>query len=304
MNGPSAKISAQAKLNLHLRVLSRDATGYHSIETVFHRIDFADELTISVRGDSRRTLDVSGSDGVRAELGPTESNLAYRAAVSYFEVARWPSGFTIELEKLIPIGAGLGGGSADAAAVLRVFDSLAPEPLAQRELAAIAATLGADVPFLVSDGVMALGWGRGEETLALPPLPQRDLLLLSPDFKIATADAYHWLDADRASSGVAIDDEDSAFRAAAGRFNSWSAVAANSRNDFIGPVAARHPRLLGLFSVLERTIPKFCSMTGSGSTLFGVFDGSVDNIEFESPNDAAAVKTRTSVEVVQPIRMG
>jgi 4-diphosphocytidyl-2-C-methyl-D-erythritol kinase len=281
MNGPAAKISAQAKLNLHLRVLSRDSTGYHSIETVFHRIDYADELRITLSEDSRRTLDVIGSDAIGRDLGPTESNLAYRAAVAYCERASWPEGFTIELEKRIPVGAGLGGGSADAAAVLRVFDSLARDPIGQPELAAIAATLGADVLFLLSDDVMA------------------------PDFKIATADAYRWLDADRASSTVSTSENDvTPFRAAAEMFNSWSAVIANSRNDFIDPVAGRHPRLLGLLTVLERTIPKFCSMTGSGSTLFGVFDGPAGNIEFESAKDATAVRTRTSIEVVQPIRMG
>ena len=305
MNGPSAKISPQAKLNLHLRVLSRDATGYHSIETVFHRINFADELRISVTEDSRRTLDVGASGPAKAELGPTESNIVYRAAVAYCDRAGWPRGFTIELDKLIPVGAGLGGGSADAAGVLRIFDFLAPDPLGPQELAVIAATLGADVPFLLSDDIMALGWGRGDKTLALPPLPQRDVLLLSPDFRVRTEEAYRWLDLDRASSTVSIgENEVTTFSASSEMFNGWNTVIANSRNDFMEPVAARHPRLFGLLSVLERTIPMFCSMTGSGSTLFGVFDRSVDDVEFRSPNDAAAVKTRTSVEVVQPIRIG
>jgi 4-diphosphocytidyl-2-C-methyl-D-erythritol kinase len=305
MNGPSAKISAQAKLNLHLRVLSRDATGYHSIETVFHRIDFADELTISIPEDSRRTLDVRQSPAIGGNPGPTESNLAWRAAVAYCERAEWPTGFTIELDKRIPIGAGLGGGSADAAAVLRVLNFFAPNPMDPLELSTLAATLGADVPFLVSDAVMALGSGRGDEILLLPPLLQSDVLLLTPDFKIGTADAYRWLDEDRASSGVSsTGSEETPFRGAADRFMSWNGVAAHSRNDFIDPVSARHPRLLGLLSILERTVPMLCSMTGSGSTLFGVYDGPVEQVQFEMPRDAERVRTRTSVEVVQPIRIG
>jgi 4-diphosphocytidyl-2-C-methyl-D-erythritol kinase len=169
----------------------------------------------------------------------------------------------------------------------------------------MAASLGADVPFLLSDDVMALAWGRGDNTLALAPLPQRDVLLLSPEFGIATEDAYRWLDADRASSGGSTgQDEDTQFRAAAEKFNSWSAVAANSRNDFLGPVGARHPRLLELLRALEGRNPFFCSMTGSGSTLFGIFDEPLDNVEFESAKDARTVSTRTSTEVVQPIRIG
>lgn len=312
MNGSSARVSAQAKLNLHLRVLSRDATGYHSIETVFHRIDFADELTISISEDSRRTLDVRQSHAIAGNPGPTESNLAWLAAVAYCERASWPTGFTIELDKRIPFGAGLGGGSADAAAVLRVLNFLAPDPIAPPELSTLAATLGADVPFLVSDAVMALGWGRGDETLALPPLLQSDVLLLTPDFKIRTADAYRWLDEDRASSGVssnssgvsANESEETPFRAAADKFNTWNWVAAHGRNDFIDPVSGRHPRLLGLLSILERTMPLLCSMTGSGSTLFGVYDGPVEHVQFEMPRDAERVRTRTSIEVVQPIRIG
>lgn len=305
MNGPSARISAQAKLNLHLRVLSRDSTGYHAIETVFHRIDFADELTVSIREDTRRTLDVRQSHAIAGNSGPTESNLAWRAATTYCERAGWPIGFTIELDKQIPIGAGLGGGSADAAAVLRVLNFLAPDPMAPLELSALGATLGSDVPFLVSDAVMALGSGRGDEILLLPPLLQSDVLLLTPDFRISTADAYRWLDEDRASSGVSsTENEGTPFRAAADKFMSWNGVATHSRNDFIDPVSARHPRLLGLLSILERTIPMLCSMSGSGSTLFGVYDGPVEDVRFEMPKDAERVRTHTSTEVVQPIRMG
>src|SRR5512138_1617082 len=111
MSGPGARIEAQAKLNLYLRVLAKEESGYHSIETIFHRIELADQIAIYAEDDRLRAMDVQGEDA-----GPVESNLAYRAAMAYQAEARWPMGFTIELDKRIPVGAGLGGGSADAAA--------------------------------------------------------------------------------------------------------------------------------------------------------------------------------------------
>src|SRR5215210_4269971 len=108
MSGPAARVHAQAKVNLHLRVLSKEESGFHSIETIYHRIELADELAIRIEADGRRVLDVQGAD-----LGPAESNLAYRAALAYADACGWPPGFSIELDKKIPAGAGLGGGSSD-----------------------------------------------------------------------------------------------------------------------------------------------------------------------------------------------
>jgi len=139
----SAHVAAQAKINLFLDVLERDSSGYHAIETAFLRIDLADEIT--VREAAGRSLDVSGPALPIGGLGPTEKNLAYRAAAAYADATGWPSGFAIELVKRVPTGAGLGGGSADAGAVLRALEALSPAPLGAR-LTDVAAALGADVP--------------------------------------------------------------------------------------------------------------------------------------------------------------
>lgn len=300
MSGPAASISAQAKLNLYLRVLAREDSGYHSIETVFHRIDHADDLTIRIEEDDRRTLDVKGSD-----LGPVESNLAYRAAVAYQDRAGWPAGFTIELDKHIAPGGGLGGGSADAAAVLLTLESLARTPLGEPLLLMIATELGADVPFLVGREVMALAWGHGERTLALAPLPQRDVLLVTPDFRVSSADAYAWLDEDRASIS-----EESRYGnadlllASEDLLASWEALAGFSRNDFIGPVAARHPQIPVLLKALGVTGALFTSMTGSGSTLFAIYERLPDMAVFSGLGGVKLTSTRTAVDVVQPIRIG
>ncbi len=300
MSGPAARISAQAKLNLYLSVLNREESGYHTVETIFHRIDHADELFVQVEDHQQRTLDVVGGD-----FGPVTSNLAYRAAVAYQESAGWPRGFTIELEKQIPSGAGLGGGSADAAGVLRTLDSLAPTPLGERRLLSIAAALGADIPFLVSRDVMALAWGRGERMLALPQLPQRDVLLVVPEFQVATIDAYAWLDRDRSALGGTGECETADLLLATEReLADWHALARLSRNSFLNPVAARHPQIRTLLDQLKKTDAFLCGMSGSGSTLFGVYERPPDAGAMAAFEGAVTTATRTSTQVVQPIRIG
>lgn len=299
MSGPAARIRAQAKLNLHLRILTREESGFHSIETIYHRIDHADELRVCIENDKRRVLDVQGAD-----LGPVESNLAFRAALAYQDECRWPSGFTIELEKKISTGAGLGGGSADAAAVLRALDSLNRKPAGEKRLLAIAASLGSDIPFLVSQEVMALAWGRGERMRGLVPLPQRDVLLVTPDFQVSTADAYSWLDGERPSQGdmgehsasglLIISDEMMA---------TWQAVATLNRNDFITPIANRHPAIRAHLERLKATGSLLCSMSGSGSTLFGVYEVLPEAAALKVFDGATLTPTRTSTSVVQPVRI-
>ncbi len=168
----TARTRAQAKVNLFLRVLAREDTGYHQLETLFQRLELADGVRIRAGpGVTGRTLDVSGADG--DALGPVERNLAWRAAIAFAESAGWPDAFAIELTKEIPVGGGLGGGSADAGAVLRCLNALAPRPLDAGDLLAVAGRLGADVPFLTAEAPLALAWGRGDRMLALPPLPAR-----------------------------------------------------------------------------------------------------------------------------------
>jgi 4-diphosphocytidyl-2-C-methyl-D-erythritol kinase len=300
MSGPAARILAQAKVNLYLRVLTREESGYHSIETVLHRIDHADELTIHAEQARRRTIDVEGAD-----VGPRHMNLAYRAAVAYQDRTGWPTGFTIELVKRIPAGGGLGGGSADAAAVLRTLDSLARNPLGDKKLLSIAAALGADVTFLMSGEVMALAWGHGERMLALPPLPQRDVLLVIPRFPVLTADAYAWLDEDREASGGTGEYETADLLLTSEHvLGSWHALANLSRNSFAKSVAARHPEIHHLLEGLKKTRPLLSSMSGSGSALFGVYDALPTGADLALFAGATTVPTRTSIEVVQPIRIG
>lgn len=300
MSGPAARIQAQAKLNLYLRILTREESGYHSIETIFHRVELADEVVLRVEDDDVRTIDVEGAD-----VGPAESNLAWRAAVAYQQAAGWPRGFTIELDKRIPVGGGLGGGSADAGAVLRILDSLARNPIGQRRLLAIAASLGTDVPFLASREVMALAWGRGERMLGLTPLPQRDVLLVTPDFQVITQDGYDWIDADRQPHGDPMHYSSSDLLLITEQMlASWQSVAKVSRNDFIPSVAQRHPRVKTLLDAFKETGSFLCSMTGSGSTVFGIYDPLPAPTALGAFEGTTMNPTRTADKVVQPVRIG
>ena len=167
--------TADAKVNLFLRVLSREADGYHGIETLFCRLDLSDTLEAR-RTDTRGVeLEVEGH-----ETGPAEKNLAVRAATAVLEATGHRFGVHLLLTKRIPVGAGLGGGSADAAAALSLVNQLAGNAIPRAELLHHAARLGADVPFCLSGASLALAWSHGERMLALPPLPPAPVLLLTP----------------------------------------------------------------------------------------------------------------------------
>ncbi|MHB1311686.1 MAG: 4-(cytidine 5'-diphospho)-2-C-methyl-D-erythritol kinase [Gemmatimonadaceae bacterium] len=277
MSGPrTARVRAQAKVNLSLRVLAREAGGFHQIETVFQRLALAD--TVTVRASATRSLDVTwDGPGAAPDLGPVEQNLAWRAAEAYAAVARGPNGFAIEIAKRIPVGGGLGGGSADAAAVLRALDALAATPLGDAALIGIAARLGADVAFLASHSELALAWGRGDRMLDLPPLPAAEVLLAVPPFGVNTAQAYAALAAHRAGAGAAAGANTGAAAVPGAVWRSprslgnWSAIAADAVNDFEPVVFSLHPELATIraqLAALPRAV--FAMMSGSGSTLFAV----------------------------------
>lgn len=252
---------ARAKLNLFLRVFARESDGYHNLETLFAPIELADTLTARRIEGAGVSLQVTGPD-----LGPPEQNLAVRAAQAALASLRSPFGVELALEKRIPVGAGLGGGSADAAAALELVNQLAGNAIPRAELLQIAARLGADVAFCLSGMPLALGWGHGERMMALPALPPAPVLLVSPPVPVATAEAYRWLDESRhqpRGRGTVLLDP--------GALSNWSDIARMAGNDFESVVFAHRPEVRAAFEALARTGPLLCRMTGSGSTLFAVY---------------------------------
>ena len=266
MNTQEARVEAQAKLNLLLRIVGREDSGYHQIETLFCRITLADSVSVRVTPKDRSLL--CRGERLPAEgLGVPERNLAWRAAAAYADATGFPSGFQISIEKRIPVAAGLGGGSADAGAVLRALNALNPDPAPVATLLQLAASLGSDVPFLTQeDATLALAWGRGDRMAPLPGLPASAVWLLVPDATVNTAEAYRWFDEAGSPSGAAVIPR--------AQFGTWEGVASVAANDFEPVVSERIPRLGRLLAMLRNDELKgllgptgTILMSGSGSTI-------------------------------------
>lgn len=258
---------AHAKINLFLRVLSREESGYHGIETLFARISLADSVTVAeAEGRRGATLTSEGE-----ECGPPAENLAIRAAELVLDATGNRSGITIHLVKRIPAQAGLGGGSSDAAATLEATNQLLGNPIPRHELLQLGSKLGADVPFFLSGAALALGWDRGDRLFRLPALPPAPGLLLIPPVGIRTADAYQWVDGARAEAGrrgaLALDLEG---------VQSWGSIARMAGNDFESVVFGRQPKIREAFEQLVGTQPLLCRLSGSGSALFAIYRSARD----------------------------
>ncbi len=180
---------ACAKLNISLDVTCRRDDGYHEMAMVMQTVSLCDELTLR-RNDSGR---ISASCNLHF-IPSDERNLAVRAARRYFEaVGESRQGLQIDIRKNIPVGAGLAGGSSDAAAVLRGLNTLWGGPLSRTELEELACSVGSDVAFCVAGGT-ALARGRGELLTDLPPLPDCRFVICKPDFSISTPELFRKLD--------------------------------------------------------------------------------------------------------------
>jgi 4-diphosphocytidyl-2-C-methyl-D-erythritol kinase len=254
-------LSAYAKINLFLRVLSRNDDGYHSLETLLCLVSLADTLTAERREGRGVTIEVTGAD-----LGPAERNLALQAAVSVLHATGNRFAIHLTLTKRIPVRAGLGGGSSDAAAALHAANRLAGDAIPRHELLQVAARLGSDIPFFLTGAPLALAWSRGERMLRLPPLPGAPALLLTPRIPIATGEAYGWLDSAKHSGGgrgaVALDLD---------ALSRWGDIGRMAGNDFESVVFGRHGEIRSAFEALVATRPLVCRMSGSGSTLFAIY---------------------------------
>lgn len=291
---PAARVQAQAKINVWLRVTGQRPDGFHDLHTLFQRIALADDVVVRTDARRSRTIDVAGPRLPAAGLGPAERNLAYRAAEAYQARAGWPRGFAIELTKHIPVGGGLGGGSADAGAVLRALNAMCPTPLGAADLHAVAAPLGADVAFLAGENAAAIGTGRGDQLAAFEsPSPEAELLLVVPRFAIATPDAYRWLRERGAHQPFDVSDT---ARTASPTGARWKTL--DHGNTFEQVVEARYPELRAWREALEARGAAIARLSGSGSTVFGLFDGGlpdVSGLRF----DAEVIRSRTASRVVQ-----
>lgn len=251
---PSRRVSVKAfaKVNVTLRVLGVRPDGYHELRTVFQALALHDRLTLDV---------VPGPFRIETDDPhcPTDrTNLVWRAAELVWRAARrpgTPAGVRVRIAKRIPVQAGLGGGSSDAAAALRALSSLWAPGLDGPQLARLGATLGADVPFFFTGGT-ALGLERGDRLFALADAPPAFVALARPDFGVATADAYRWFDTEARRRPRAS--------APAGPYG-------DGGNDLERAVAARHPAIRRLVKGLMGHGAEWAAMSGSGSVCFGLY---------------------------------
>jgi 4-diphosphocytidyl-2-C-methyl-D-erythritol kinase len=287
---------AHAKINLLLRILAREANGYHGIETLFQRLALHDVVHVAV-GTAPSSLHCHGPAMPTGGLGPVEQNLAWRAAAAYTQAAQWPVTWHIEIEKHIPVGGGLGGGSADAAAVLRALEAMCPTPIGQPALLAIAGTLGADVPFFVTDASRAWAWSRGDRLLPLAPLAEMAVTLVAFDEGVHTGRAYGAFAAAREAAGHAV----TAWSYAPHVFDTWSSIAAEAVNDFEQVVPALHSGVGAVLPVLRdlaaalraQGVPAVGLMSGSGATCF-VLHPADTRVAPALPSGARLVVTTTA----------
>ena len=252
---------AYAKLNLSLDVTGRRADGYHDLAMLMQTVSLCDELRLRFREDGQ----VRAGSNLRF-IPSDERNLAVRAALRYLEAVGDPGrGLQIELRKQIPVGAGMGGGSADAAAVLRALNRIYENRLNRRELEELAQQIGSDVAFCVAGGT-ALAEGRGEKLTDLPDLPDCSFVICKPSFSISTPELYKKLD----SAPVRIHPDTPGLLTAV-RAGDLSALCRRMYNVFEEIDDRRLRTVAELKSRLLDHRAMGAMMTGTGSAVFGVF---------------------------------
>ena len=268
----SVKENAYAKINLYLDVIAKRDDGFHDVKTVMHTVSLADEVTVSVKPSSKTDirLYLSGNNKIPAD----SRNLAYRAAELFLSATMMSAEVSIKLNKQIPVAAGLAGGSADAAAVLRALNRVFKRPLTEKRLLSLAAELGSDVPFCLLGGT-ALCLGRGEKIERLDDKLRLQVLITVADEHVSTPSAYAALD---------------------GLYNDFSSERTDGAELYYDAVmtALKNGKMdnVKLYNVFENAVFPCCSgaemlknklyelgasqalMSGSGPSVFGIFENS------------------------------
>jgi 4-diphosphocytidyl-2-C-methyl-D-erythritol kinase len=260
-----------AKINLTLRVGPRRADGFHDVQTLLQSIAVSDTLTFTARRGPFALA--TRAPGVPAD----QTNLIWTAAAAFWRALGRegdPRDVHVKLEKQIPAAAGLGGGSANAAAALVGLNQIWDVRRPRRELLRIAATLGSDVPFFLQCGT-AMGTGRGETLYPVDDLARQGVVVIKPSFGIATADAYKWLDEDRLRIGESSDRQIGQSVDPEARppvlEGGWPGLPLTLFNDLQPPVARRHAEIGEMIAACLREGAVAAAMTGSGSAVFGLF---------------------------------
>ena len=256
------EVRAYAKLNLTLDVLGRRKDGYHDLRMVMQSVDLCDRLALKLRTDGRFAARTDLSF-----LPNDDRNLAVMAARRFFAYCGQSGGLDVDIEKHIPVCAGLAGGSSDAAAVLRALNELTGAGLTREELAAIGAQVGSDVPYCVLGGT-ALAEGRGEILTPLPSLPACWVVVCKPDFPVSTPELF--AQADRVKLRCRPDTRGLLAALEAGDLGGVARRMYNVFEDVMPP--RLHARVAEIKNELIQRGALGACMSGSGPTAFGLFD--------------------------------
>ena len=260
---PSVTVRAPAKINLILRILDRRLDGYHNLWSIMQTVALEDELQIRLvphGGEIRLTCEAQA-------LAVDRSNLVHKAASAVLDRAQQQVGLDIELRKRIPMGAGLGGGSSDAAATILGLNHLLKLGWSQAQMAEIGQPLGSDVPFFVFAPAAVVS-GRGETVRAVAIEGSRWAVLVNPGFGVETKWAYQELAATR---GAMQPLSPAHIQMVQYRHLTWSQLAVMAENDFETPVFARHAILRDIKETLRAQGAEVALLSGSGATVFGLF---------------------------------
>lgn len=278
---------AFAKLNLTLDVLGKRADGYHDLQSVMTTISIRDDVEIDVGTGKPWSLTCS-KEGIPCD----ERNLAWKAAKVFCESLKIdPDGIAIRIEKRIPSGAGMGGGSADAAAVLRALNRHYDMPLSIMALAELGAQVGSDVPFCVLCGT-AMVEGRGERLRRLPDMPDCVFVVVKPEFSVSTPELYRKIDS------VAIPEHpDNRAMESALMAGDLGKVCGEVYNVFDPVVTADHLELNYIKSVMHSYGAVTQQMTGSGSAVFAI----MDNFEYAAVVCSMLKENYPEIFIAKPV---
>lgn len=264
-----ATVSAPAKINLYLRVKGRRPDGYHELESVMQKLELADSVRLAVSEGSGITLSCPD-----AALPEDDSNLAWSAARLFLEETGLKRRVAIVLDKKIPVSAGLGGGSSDAAAVLLALDELLRTDLGEKILLAMAVRLGADVSFFIKKNLTAaLAEGIGERLSPVAGIQNREILLVNPGFPVSTRWVFDNLALTTNSNPYILAPEK------VSRPGNYSGSGADLNlagpesffNDLEAVTIARHPEIESIKKAMVADGAVVALMSGSGPTVFGIF---------------------------------
>jgi len=264
VKSPTLTLQAPAKINLFLKILNRRPDGYHEIESLMQKVGLFDILHLSRQGEGI-ALSCPGSP-----VPENRENLAYRAAHIFFSATGIASGVKIVLEKNIPVGAGLGGGSSDAAAVLLGLNRLMGADLERERLMDLGRQLGADVPFFVQDCSGAVATGIGADLRKVKPLRGVWILLVNPGFAVSTRWAYENFPLTSYSNPYIL----ARGRKMTGVFpDAPPALFEELGNDLEAVTIKRYPEIGDIKKELKKAGAVAALMSGSGPTVFGLFPG-------------------------------